>query len=51
VANLTPEQYRAFARQCDQRAAQASDSYAKRTYEDLAAEWRKLAEQVEKHDL
>ena len=35
------------AADCEQRAEEARDPHIKRTYTDLAAQWRDLARQIE----
>jgi len=43
------EEYRHRAEEAEQRAKQARDLNAKRTYEDVARRWRIMAEQAERN--
>jgi len=36
------------AADCDQQAEAANDPHVKKTYRELAAQWRELARQIEK---
>jgi hypothetical protein len=45
------EQYRAQAVEADGQAQRTSDREARATLERVAAQWRKMAEQVERHPL
>jgi hypothetical protein len=41
--------YRARADQANEAAAKIRDPEARRIYEDIARQWRELAEQIERH--
>jgi hypothetical protein len=45
----TAEEYRAKARECEERAAQMPDSYVKEQLLELAKKWRTMAAYEEKH--
>ncbi len=49
MAALKSEEYRALANDCERRARQVGDGDARRAYEELARQWRELAEQVDRH--
>jgi hypothetical protein len=42
------EEYRANAAECDKRAAVARDREVKAQFEELARQWRMMAEQAER---
>jgi len=42
------EQYRARAKECEDKAERVLDYEAKRIYEDLARQWREMAERDER---
>jgi hypothetical protein len=44
---MTWEELRTRAQECDDLAKQTRDSTVKRSYEELARQWRELAVQVE----
>jgi len=48
---MTPPEYRARAEACESQAAHALNPDIRRSYEDLARQWRDLAEQSERHAL
>jgi hypothetical protein len=48
---MTPEEYRRLADECERAAAATSDPLTKRTYEQLAHDWRVLADDVERYGL
>jgi hypothetical protein len=43
-----PRQYREFAAQCDHLAAQAKTEQHRKILKEMAATWRKLADEAEK---
>jgi len=43
------EQYSERAKEAEELSKQAKDIVAKRTYEDIARQWREMAEQAERH--
>jgi hypothetical protein len=43
------EEYRAKARECEERAAQMPDSYLKEQMLEIAKKWRNMAAYEEKH--
>ena len=45
------EQYRARAKDCEDKAERVVDYEAKRIYEDLARRWREMAERAERFGL
>ena len=45
----TAEEYRAKARDCEERAAQMPDSYVKEQLLEIAKKWRTMAAFEEKH--
>src|SRR5215471_1767072 len=45
---MTPEKLRTQAEKCDRLATQADDPLAVGDFQDLARQWREMAEQVEK---
>jgi hypothetical protein len=45
----TAEEYRAKARECEERAAQMPDSYVKEQLLEIAKKWRTMAAFEEKH--
>ena len=45
------EQYRARAKECEDKAKRVVDYEAKRIYEDLARQWREMAERAERFGL
>ena len=45
----TAEEYRAKARDCEERAAQMPDSYVKEQLLEIAKKWRTMAVYEEKH--
>ena len=49
MTELKSDEYRALAQDCERRAKQVGDADAKRAYEELARQWRELAEQVDRH--
>jgi hypothetical protein len=49
VTELKSEEYRALALDCERRARRLDDADARRAYEELARQWRELAEQVDRH--
>jgi hypothetical protein len=48
---MTPEEYRRLAEECDHVAGATTDLITKRTYEQLAQQWRALADDVERYGL
>jgi hypothetical protein len=42
------EEYRAKAAECDQRAASIRDTEVKAHYQELARQWREMANQIER---
>ena len=48
---LTAQEYRQLAEECERVAASASDRLAKLTYANLAERWRKLADDVQRYGL
>jgi hypothetical protein len=48
---MTPTEFRARAKECELLAAPATDPFVKRIHEEVAREWRKLADQTERHGL
>ena len=46
---MTPEEMRAKALECDQRARATRDAGVVRSYTELARQWRELAEQIERN--
>jgi hypothetical protein len=48
---LTAQEYRQLAEECDHAAASANDRLEKLTYANLAERWRKLAHDVERYGL
>jgi hypothetical protein len=45
----TAEEYRQRAEHAEQRAKQMRDLEAKRIFEEIARQWRTMAEQAERH--
>ncbi len=43
------EDYRAKARECEERAAQTRDSFIKQQMLEIAEKWRQMADYEEKH--
>ena len=48
VVQSKPEQFRARAAECEQRAAASRDPEVKRQYQELARQWHELAEQADR---
>jgi len=48
---LTAQEYRQLAEECERAAASANDRLEKLTYANLAERWRKLADDVERYGL
>ena len=42
------EEYRGHANECDQRAATARDSEVRSQFEELARQWREMANQIDR---
>jgi hypothetical protein len=45
---MKPDEYRAQAEECEKQAALVHDHSVKQGYQDLARQWRALAEQAER---
>jgi len=45
------DQFRKNADDCERRAVSCKDQHAKKTFEELARQWRYLARQVDEMDL
>jgi len=48
---MAPQDYRALAEECERAAARTDDPAAKRTYENLAKQYRNFAEDIERYGL
>jgi hypothetical protein len=46
----TPEQYRAFAEECERLAKQTEDEHYRKVLGEMAKEWIKLAEEADGED-
>jgi hypothetical protein len=51
ICSMTPEEARAKALQCEQKALATQDDVLVRMYTGLAHQWRQVAEQVERESL
>jgi hypothetical protein len=48
AAVIKAEEYRAKAQECDERAVQVTDIWAKQQFQECAKQWRRFAERVER---
>ena len=48
VVPIGPEEYRAKARECEERAEQTRDPFIKKELLEIAQKWRRMAAHVEK---